>query len=107
MKEDRRLVEKITLGGCCESEVIRVSLPVEFYYDEEGGLAGLGFDLEGLRLSKEEKALLGRVACSVCEDECEDRYGSVAKQKRTRVPKVWLEAFKENKNNRRANSGNL
>ena len=89
-------VEKITLGGCCESDIVKVRLPVEFYYNKDGSLDGVGFDLEGIRLSQEEVLLLQRVACSVCGDECEDRYG-LKKEKRTRIPKVWLEAFKKDK----------
>jgi len=87
-------VERLTLGGCCESDIVKVRLPVEFYYDEEGSLAGVGFGLEGVRLSREEALLLQRVACSVCGDECEDRYG-LKKEKRARIPKVILEAFKD------------
>lgn len=93
MKREK-LVEKITLGGCCESDIVKVRLPVEFYYNEEGGLEGVGFDLEGIRLSQEEVLLLQRVACSVCSDECEDRYG-LKKEKRARIPKMILEAFKD------------
>ena len=90
-------VERLTLGGCCESDIVKVRLPVEFYYNEEGGLEGVGFDLEGItNLSQGEALLLRRVSCSVCGDECEDRYG-LKKEKRTRVPKVWLEAFKDKK----------
>ena len=90
-------VERLTLGGCCESDIVKVRLPVEFYYDEEGSLAGVGFDLEGVRLSREEALLLQRVACSYVVVEMSVKIDGLKKEKRTRIPKVWLEAFKKDK----------